>query len=160
MQPLRTAAGCRKPPDSSRRRPRPRLVLARRPPALRRSPIPERRLTLPPCALLPPPTQIPVYIWAPEEEGQFQPGRCSRWWLAASLASLDAELRARGSRLLAYRAPDSKALLCQLAAAHGCGAVLFNHLYDPISMVRRMRGCGHGVVKPAASRSLRRSRHC
>jgi hypothetical protein len=23
--------------------------------------------------------QVPVFIWSPEEEGQFQPGRCSRW---------------------------------------------------------------------------------
>lgn len=94
------------------------------------------RLPAAPCL------QLPVYIWAPEEEGQFQPGRCSRWWLAASLATLDADLRSRGSRLLAFRSADSKALLRQLAAAHGAGAVLFNHLYDPISMVRVQGGLG------------------
>ena len=131
-------------------------------------------------------SQLPVYIWVPEEEGQFQPGRCSRWWLAASLQALDADLRVRGScgmaggapvgmcscgilhrfwqpagansraplhlppclgtaklyhapplhfltqalgsRLLAYRSPDSRALLCRLARELGAGAVLFNHL--------------------------------
>lgn len=71
-----------------------------------------------------PASQLPVYIWAPEEEGQFQPGRCSRWWLAGSLASLDADLRARGSRLLAYRASDSRALLARLAAEAGQGEAL------------------------------------
>ncbi|KAI7837326.1 hypothetical protein COHA_008841 [Chlorella ohadii] len=74
------------------------------------------------------PEVLPVYIWVPEEEGQFQPGRCSRWWLAASLQALDADLRALGSRLLSYRAPDSRALLCRLARELGAGAVLFNHL--------------------------------
>ena len=83
------------------------------------------------AAACPPPSlllQLPVYIWAPEEEGQFQPGRCSRWWLAASLRALDADLRALGSRLLAFRAPDSRALLTRLAREWGAGAVLFNHL--------------------------------
>ncbi|KAL4431148.1 hypothetical protein ABPG75_006404 [Micractinium tetrahymenae] len=79
---------------------------------------------------------IPVYIWAPEEEGQFQPGRCSRWWLHHSLAALDSDLRALGSRLLCFRGADSHAVLARLAAALGARAVLFNHLYDPISMVR------------------------
>lgn len=46
-------------------------------------------------SLFRPRLQLPVYIWVPEEEGQFQPGRCSRWWLAASLQALDADLRVR-----------------------------------------------------------------
>jgi cryptochrome 1 len=77
-----------------------------------------------------------VYIWAPEEEGQFQPGRCSRWWLFHSLAALQRDLSALGSRLLCFRAADSGALLAQLAREVGAGAVVFSHLYDPISMVR------------------------
>ena len=36
---------------------------------------------------------IPVYIWAPEEEGAWPPGAASRWWLHHSLAALDAGLR-------------------------------------------------------------------
>ena len=82
------------------------------------------------------PAQIPVFIWAPEEEGQFQPGRCSRWWLSVSLAALEADLAALGSRLLCYRAAESRALLARLARDTGAQGVLFNHLYDPISMVR------------------------
>lgn len=81
------------------------------------------------------PSQIPVYVWAPEEEGQFQPGRCSRWWLHHSLAALDRDLRALGCRMLYYRSADSRALLARLATQLGAQAVLFNHLYDPISMV-------------------------
>jgi cryptochrome 1 len=76
-----------------------------------------------------------VYVWAPEEEGQFQPGRCSRWWLHKSLEALDRDLRALGSRLLCFRGADSRAQLARLAVDLGAQAVLFNHLYDPISMV-------------------------
>ena len=36
---------------------------------------------------------VPVFIWAPEEEGDWPPGAASRWWLHHSLASLDAMLR-------------------------------------------------------------------
>ena len=41
---------------------------------------------------------IPVFVWAPEEEGPWPPGAASRWWLDASLARLqgDLEKAARG----------------------------------------------------------------
>lgn len=84
----------------------------------------------------PPSLQVPVFIYAPEEEGQFQPGRCSRWWLRASLASLSADLAALGSPLVLRRAPASAAALAQLAAETGATSLHFNHLYDPISLVR------------------------
>lgn len=80
---------------------------------------------------------VPVYVYAPEEEGQFQPGRCSRWWLKKSLESLDEELKALySSRLLCYRASDSGAMLETLVREYDADGVFFNHLYDPISMVR------------------------
>ena len=40
------------------------------------------------------------FIWAPDEEGQFEPGRCNRWWLHNSLKALSASLRRLGSRLV------------------------------------------------------------
>ncbi len=58
--------------------------------------------------------QIPVYVWAPEEEGQFQPGRCLRWWIHNSLAALEKDLQALGSRLIFLRAPESAPALTQL----------------------------------------------
>ncbi|KAG7672050.1 hypothetical protein Ndes2526B_g06988 [Nannochloris sp. 'desiccata'] len=79
---------------------------------------------------------VPVYIYAPEEEGQFQPGRCSRWWLDSSLKSLEADLTAAGSRLLKFRAAESGLALAKLVHNLGAQGVFFNHLYDPISMVR------------------------
>jgi hypothetical protein len=73
-------------------------------------------------------------VWAPEEQGQFQPGRCSRWWLQRSLASLEADLAALGSRLRYVRAPESATALLAFAREAGAQALVFNHLYDPISM--------------------------
>ncbi|MET0255107.1 MAG: deoxyribodipyrimidine photo-lyase, partial [Luteibacter sp.] len=41
---------------------------------------------------------VPLYIHAPEEEGEWGPGAASRWWLHHSLAALDASLgRHRGA---------------------------------------------------------------
>jgi deoxyribodipyrimidine photolyase len=73
---------------------------------------------------------IPVYIWSPEEEGDWAPGAASRWWLHHSLAALDQDLRERGSRLiLAHgRAAD---VLKKLAANTGATAVHWNRRYEP-----------------------------
>jgi deoxyribodipyrimidine photo-lyase len=54
---------------------------------------------------------VPVFVWAPEEEGEWAPGAASRWWLHRSLAALDAALRERGSRLVIARGPSAEALL-------------------------------------------------
>ena len=56
----------------------------------------------------PPPPQVCVYIWSPEEEGQFQPGRCNRWWLHNSLNSLQAAFRKMNSRLILRRATQAR----------------------------------------------------
>jgi hypothetical protein len=81
-------------------------------------------------------TVIPVYIWAADEEGQFQPGKCSRWWLHEALNSLQHDLEKLGSRLVLRKADDSYTGLEALARETGAQAVFFNHLYDPISLVR------------------------
>ncbi|KAK9817351.1 hypothetical protein WJX74_009833 [Apatococcus lobatus] len=81
-------------------------------------------------------TVIPVYVWAPEEEGQFQAGRCSRWWIHNSLAALEKDLQALGSRLIFLRASESTTALTRLLTESHAQALFFNHLYDPISLVR------------------------
>ncbi|KAA3485701.1 cryptochrome-1-like isoform X3 [Gossypium australe] len=43
---------------------------------------------------------FPVYIWCPEEEGQFYPGRVSQWWLKQSLAHLEQSLKSLGAELV------------------------------------------------------------
>ena len=77
-----------------------------------------------------------MYISALEEEGQFQPGRCTRWWLQSSLQHFSQELQELGSRLILRKAAESRLALIELVQQTGAQALLFNHLYDPISMVR------------------------
>ena len=73
---------------------------------------------------------VPVFIWAPSEEGDWPPGAASRWWLHQSLAALDARLRRIGSRLVLRRGPTLEALR-GLAAETGAGAVVWNRRYEP-----------------------------
>jgi deoxyribodipyrimidine photo-lyase len=78
---------------------------------------------------------VPVFIWAPEAEGDWAPGAASRWWLHQSLAALDAGLRARGSRLVLRRGPAAATLR---AIAQECGAsrVVWQRRYEPASVAR------------------------
>ena len=78
---------------------------------------------------------IPVYIWAPEEEGDWPPGGASRWWLHHSLASLDEQLRERGSRLIIRRGP-TQATLDELLEETGATAVYWNRRYEPAAIER------------------------
>ena len=43
---------------------------------------------------------IPLYIHAPDEEGDWAPGGASRWWLHHALESLDKALHDHGVRLV------------------------------------------------------------
>jgi deoxyribodipyrimidine photo-lyase len=78
---------------------------------------------------------IPVYIWAPEEEGAWPPGAASKWWLGRSLASLSADLEARGSRLIVRRGPTADTM-ARLIAETGAEAVFWNRRYEPAAIVR------------------------
>jgi len=78
---------------------------------------------------------IPVYIWAPDEEGAWPPGAASKWWLGRSLTALNAELRKRGSRLIVRRGPSEGAIF-QLLADSGAGAVFWNRRYEPLIIGR------------------------
>jgi deoxyribodipyrimidine photo-lyase len=73
---------------------------------------------------------IPVFIWAPEEEGDWPPGAASRWWLRQSLASLEGDLRGAGSRLIIRRGPTRQTLQTLLKET-GARAVFWNHRYEP-----------------------------
>ncbi|OOG25924.1 deoxyribodipyrimidine photolyase [Thioalkalivibrio denitrificans] len=81
---------------------------------------------------------IPVYIHAPQEEGDWAPGAASRWWLHHSLTALRADLRSRGSDLI-IRQGASLAMLQSLIRETGAGQVLWNRLYDP-ALIRRDQG--------------------
>ena len=76
---------------------------------------------------------IPVYIWSPEEEGDWPPGSASRWWLHHSLAALSADLHERGSRLILARG-RAATVLKKLAADTGATAVHWNRRYEPAAV--------------------------
>ena len=73
---------------------------------------------------------IPVYIWSPEEEGEWPPGAASRWWLHHSLTALTQEIERRGSRLVLATGP-ALSVLHELAAKTGATAVYWNKRYEP-----------------------------
>ncbi|WP_312327863.1 deoxyribodipyrimidine photo-lyase [Stenotrophomonas sp.] len=83
-------------------------------------------------------TPVPVYIHAPQEEGDWAPGAASNTWLHRSLAALDADLRARGSSLV-LRQGDSEAELQALIAETGAVTVYWNRKYEPATQPRDAR---------------------
>jgi deoxyribodipyrimidine photo-lyase len=76
---------------------------------------------------------IPVFIWSPEEEGDWPPGAASRWWLHHSLKALDASLRKRGSRLTLMRG-KTEALLIRAAMESGAETIYCNRRYEPSAL--------------------------
>ncbi|HEX4242079.1 MAG TPA: deoxyribodipyrimidine photo-lyase [Steroidobacteraceae bacterium] len=79
---------------------------------------------------------VPAYIHTPAEEGAFAPGGASRWWLHRSLASLDRELRSRGSRLIVRAGGHSLTELVRLARECGATRVVWNRRYEPAAVAR------------------------
>jgi deoxyribodipyrimidine photo-lyase len=73
---------------------------------------------------------IPVYVLDDETPRHRRMGAASRWWLHHSLASLDADLRARGSRLVLRRG-RCEDVLAALAAQTGAVRVHALHHYEP-----------------------------
>jgi deoxyribodipyrimidine photo-lyase len=65
---------------------------------------------------------VPVYILDDEAPGEWRIGGAQRWWLHYSLAALDEDLRARGSRLILRRGGCAE-VLPALAREVGAGRV-------------------------------------
>lgn len=78
---------------------------------------------------------IPLYIHAPQEEGNWAPGAASRWWLHHSLAGLDTALRGSGSRLI-LRSGSCLEILRNLVTQTDADAVYWNRLYEPAVIAR------------------------
>jgi len=78
---------------------------------------------------------IPVFIWAPQEEGAWPPGAASRWWLHQSLQRLDGDLRDKGARLVIREGP-SLGQLQKLIDETGADAVFWNRRYEPAAIAR------------------------
>jgi deoxyribodipyrimidine photo-lyase len=82
---------------------------------------------------------VPLYIYAPQEEGAWAPGGASRWWLHGSLLQLERDLRELGARLILRRATDTLAELKSVVAACGAVRVLWNRRYEPHVIARDRR---------------------
>lgn len=78
---------------------------------------------------------VPVYVWSPEEEGDWPPGPAAKWWIHLSLRSIDAGLRALGNRLILRRGPTEVALR-QVAEETGAESVYWNRRYEPAVTAR------------------------
>jgi deoxyribodipyrimidine photo-lyase len=82
---------------------------------------------------------VPVYLFAPAEEGVWAPGGASRWWLHHSLKCLGDDLARLGSRLVLRRGEDSLGMLADLARECGADRILWNRRYEPASIARDRR---------------------
>ncbi|HTL48112.1 MAG TPA: deoxyribodipyrimidine photo-lyase [Verrucomicrobiae bacterium] len=78
---------------------------------------------------------VPVFIWAPEEEGDWAPGGAARVWLHESLKSLQMTLKERGLTLLIKKGPSLETLL-RTAKECGAEAVFWNRCYEPALIER------------------------
>ncbi|OIH94575.1 deoxyribodipyrimidine photo-lyase [Curtobacterium sp. MCBA15_001] len=72
-----------------------------------------------------------VYVLDEESEGIRPLGGAARWWLHHSLASLDADLQQRGSRLV-LRAGAAADVIDALVADTGADGVYWNRRYGPV----------------------------
>ncbi|MDX5985261.1 cryptochrome/photolyase family protein [Sphingomonas echinoides] len=73
---------------------------------------------------------VPVYVLDDETPKHYAMGGASRWWLHHSLASLDADLRAVGSRLILRRG-KCDAVLAELATETGANRVHCIRHFEP-----------------------------
>ena len=99
---------------------------------------------------------IPIFVLDDNSPGRWKPGSASRWWLHASLATLADDLSARGGRLVLRRGATA-ALLADLVATTGAGAVHFSRCYEPwqraleTQVQQRLAGTGIDVRRFAGS---------
>lgn len=82
---------------------------------------------------------VPVFIYAPEELGEWAWGAARRWWLHYSLQSLTESLRQRGVPMFLYRATNSLPVLESVLTATRADALYWNTRYDPVRYARDTR---------------------
>lgn len=78
---------------------------------------------------------VPVYIWSPEEEGNWPPGAASRWWLHHSLMALQKDLQGLGLTLV-IRQGKSLQQLQTLIKETGAQHLFWNRRYEPWTIQR------------------------
>lgn len=76
---------------------------------------------------------VPVFIWSPEEEGNWSAGGATRAWLEQSLAALSEAYAACGARLVIRRGATVETLLA-LCVDCGAEAVFASRRYEPAAL--------------------------
>lgn len=76
---------------------------------------------------------VPVFIWSPEEEGNWPSGAATCAWLEQSLAALSSAYEAQGSRLILRRGA-SREILLALATEVGAETVFASRRYEPAAL--------------------------
>ena len=72
---------------------------------------------------------IPVFIWAPDEAGDWAPGAASKWWLHQALKSLGEGWKVKGGKFV-LRKGDSLAELRDIIEKSGAERVFWNRRYE------------------------------
>ena len=78
---------------------------------------------------------IPLYIYSPEEEGNWAPGGAAKWWLYHALESLDNELHHRESRLILQQGNPLE-ILQEYVRIHQVTHIYWNRCYEPSAIIR------------------------
>jgi len=78
---------------------------------------------------------IPIYLWAPKEEGSWPMGGASRWWLHHSLSALSESLKGIGLSLI-IRAGNSVQELTAIIKASKAKHLVFSRRYEPEGMLQ------------------------
>lgn len=78
---------------------------------------------------------IPVFIWSPDDEGEWSPGGPSKWWLHQSVMALQHALHGKGLRLVARSGPALRTL-SELIGETGDESVFWSRRYEPALIPR------------------------
>lgn len=88
---------------------------------------------------------LPLYIWAPHEEGPWTPGAASKVWLHSSLAGLQRSLQEMGSALRIFKTgpgetyASTEELLTILACSTNMESLFYSRRYEPAAIERDSR---------------------
>jgi len=79
---------------------------------------------------------VPVFIWCAGEEGDFEPGRALQVYLVEAIKSVEAELQARGLRLVLRSGASTPEALTELCKEVGASAVFYNRDATPAGCLK------------------------
>lgn len=78
---------------------------------------------------------VPLFIWNPEEEGEWPLGGASKWWLHHSLKSLEKQLASLNLKLI-IRKGKSLDVIQSVMKETGASQVVWSRRYEPASIAR------------------------